>query len=233
MKYTKQDCIDGLQRAAEELGEAVSLKEYKDGDYSPSASTIAVRFGSWNDAKEAAGLGTVEAIQRGDALGPDRKAQTEPTYSKQDCIDELQRAAEECGRPLGVEEWRSGGYSPSDRTLTNKFGSWNEAKKAAGLEVITRGANEMRVGSKYGMDSRGYERWKVSNRGTEHRVLVHRLIAIAEYGPEAVAGNVVHHKNGCKFDNRPSNLEVLSAVEHSKLHWDQGDMYADRRGPSA
>jgi len=46
---------------------------------------------------------------------------------------------------------------------------------------------------------------------------IHRLVAVAEYGVEAVAGNVVHHKNGVRFDNRPDNLEVLSNADHSRI----------------
>jgi len=49
-------------------------------------------------------------------------------------------------------------------------------------------------------------------------VLVHRLLAVAEYGYEEVCDNVVHHKNGIKWDNRPSNIEVMGRSEHSKLH---------------
>ena len=49
-------------------------------------------------------------------------------------------------------------------------------------------------------------------------VLVHRLLAVAECGYDEVCDNVVHHKNGVKWDNRPSNIEVMGRSEHSKLH---------------
>ena len=48
-------------------------------------------------------------------------------------------------------------------------------------------------------------------------VPLHRLTAVAEYGIEAVADSVVHHKNGVRFDNRPENLELMSNAEHSRL----------------
>jgi len=49
-------------------------------------------------------------------------------------------------------------------------------------------------------------------------VLVHRLLAVAEYGYENVCDNVIHHKNGIRWDNRPDNIEVMTRSEHSKLH---------------
>lgn len=59
MTYTQQDCIDGLQAAAETLGPEFTRSEYADTDLSPSQMTIRRRFGgSWNAAKAAAELPT-------------------------------------------------------------------------------------------------------------------------------------------------------------------------------
>lgn len=56
MSYTEQDCIDSIQEAANELGESPSKRQYDDLDYSPHSSWIVRKIGSWNRAKELAGL---------------------------------------------------------------------------------------------------------------------------------------------------------------------------------
>lgn len=58
----------------------------------------------------------------------------------------------------------------------------------------------------------------------EGEVRLHRLVAVAEYGFEAVAGQQVHHANRIPWDNRPENLLVLSPSEHSRLHAAEDDL---------
>jgi len=55
---------------------------------------------------------------------------------------------------------------------------------------------------------------------------IHRLVAVAEYGYDEVAGKVVHHKNRHRLDNRPENLQPISKSEHAKLHHENGDIIA-------
>lgn len=65
----------------------------------------------------------------------------------------------------------------------------------------------------------GYERWHDKRPPSQDKtVRLNRLLAVAEWGFDAVADNHVHHKNGIKWDNRIENLEVLSPSEHQKLH---------------
>jgi len=40
---------------------------------------------------------------------------------------------------------------------------------------------------------------------------------------EIPKGFEIHHIDGDKDNNNISNLEILSASEHQKKHWDQGD----------
>lgn len=60
----------------------------------------------------------------------------------------------------------------------------------------------------------GYMVWKNGDKG----IAVHRLLAIAEYGFDAVDGNQVHHKNGIPWDNRHENVEPVTTEEHGKKH---------------
>ena len=47
----------------------------------------------------------------------------------------------------------------------------------------------------------------------EHRVIAERML-----GRPLSAAEVVHHKDGNKLNNAPSNLEVMTWREHSSLH---------------
>ena len=46
----------------------------------------------------------------------------------------------------------------------------------------------------------------------------HRYVASCILGRPLQPGEVVHHKDGNKLNNDPSNLEIMSATEHKRLH---------------
>lgn len=64
---------------------------------------------------------------------------------------------------------------------------------------------------------RGYEEWHSTARdGDMYRV--HRLLAVAEFGADAVKDMETHHKNGIPWDNRPDNIELVDKAAHARAH---------------
>jgi hypothetical protein len=74
-------------------------------------------------------------------------------------------------------------------------------------------------------DQDGYERFQTKVHGKSMSFAHHRLIAVAEYGFRALDGNVVHHKNGIPWDNRPSNLELMPQSDHVREHFEKIPKY--------
>lgn len=65
MTTTEQECLDALREAAEQLGESPTKAAYDELDIRPSSTTITRLVGSWNDAKERAGLKAYSQEQAG------------------------------------------------------------------------------------------------------------------------------------------------------------------------
>lgn len=72
----------------------------------------------------------------------------------------------------------------------------------------------------------GYEKWHDQSHGRNERVAVHRLLAVAEFGFDAVCDKAVHHGRGgghlpaCEIPwaNWGGNLELLRNDEHGAHH---------------
>jgi hypothetical protein len=68
--------------------------------------------------------------------------------------------------------------------------------------------------------------WALCNTGgTTDQVPIHRLVYVAHHGFDALdSGEVVHHKNGVRWDNRPENLEAVDRKTHQEIHAERGDL---------
>lgn len=84
------------------------------------------------------------------------------------------------------------------------------------FEIETRGHSDFRKTNHAFFYTRkdGYEEWSVQ----DGCLLVHRLLAVSEFGFEEVCGKVVHHKNEIPWDNRDDNIELMELGEHSRYH---------------
>jgi len=69
------------------------------------------------------------------------------------------------------------------------------------------------------MNFAGYMRWHTQYEYEVDRIFVHQLLAIAMYGIEAVKTNVVHHENKIPWDNRPSNISIMSKSNPRSHHY--------------
>ncbi len=64
----------------------------------------------------------------------------------------------------------------------------------------------------------GREGWRNRHDDDTFFVSVHRLLAVAVYGFDAVTDMVVHHKNQIPWDNRPDNITLMTHAEHTRHH---------------
>ena len=117
-KIPREDLIAELTRLADELEKVPTAREMNEhGAY--SYETYHNRFGSWNEALTAAGY----------QPRPNTKT---PTIERNDLIAELTRLGDELDKPPTSDEMvEHGAYS--SHTYKDRFGSWNEALKAAGF----------------------------------------------------------------------------------------------------
>lgn len=87
---------------------------------------------------------------------------------------------------------------------------WNIGPKnglwKGGRSITSSGYVILRVGTDHHLsDSRGY--------AYEHRVIAEKML-----GRRLKRGEIVHHKDGDKANNKKSNLEVLTHHEHHRKH---------------
>ena len=65
-------------------------------------------------------------------------------------------------------------------------------------------------------NSSGYQQFK--DKRTGQWVLTHRRVAEKLVGGNIYPGREVHHIDGDKNNNQPSNLKIVSSAQHRRIH---------------
>ncbi|MDL0122702.1 homing endonuclease associated repeat-containing protein [Halobacterium salinarum] len=119
--YSDDELLNRLQKFAEKIGRPPSQSEMDDSG--PHASkTYGNRFGSWNNALEAAGLQTGTNDPNG-----------RPPTPEEDLLTDLKSVADIVGGTPSEREYGTHGEY-SVKTYCKRFGGWNSALRAAGFE---------------------------------------------------------------------------------------------------
>lgn len=74
--------------------------------------------------------------------------------------------------------------------------------------------NKLWSGGKF-ITKQGYVRLESRIWGKDAGRYEHTVVAASKIGRPLRRGEIVHHKNGNRGDNRPENLEVIDRVEHN------------------
>lgn len=128
MTDAKGELIQALEEFADRLGRSPTLKDLERAENVPSHRDFIEVFGSWNAAKEAAGLETFPNEGRKDT-----------SYTDEELLELLLELDSDVEGPASSSNMDAAGGYPSAMTYKRRFGSWNEARRRAGLDPITPG----------------------------------------------------------------------------------------------
>ena len=136
-RYSDEELLDCLKKASRALGGVLTTAAYAEfiqgrslsgGRLWPSHQALQLRFGSWREALERAGL-------RANASSP---IAGQRIFEAAHCVDAIRLVAREVRRAPTAAEYddaarASGGALPSLATVRNRCGGWLDALRAAGL----------------------------------------------------------------------------------------------------
>ena len=122
-EYTKDELLQKLRDWAKEHNKSPTSNEILRDFDMPHPTTYIKFFGTWNKAKEEAGL---KIFQLG----------REKVYTNSDLIRKLQEWAKKHGKSPTIKEIDEDDSMPDPFTYRIAFGTWNKAKEIAGLDIF-------------------------------------------------------------------------------------------------
>lgn len=123
-RYSCEELLEHLVSFSEELGKSPTTEDLRETENRPSVTTYVRRFGSWNEAKRKAGLEIYEVPEK---------------YSDEDLLDSIKALEQELGKSPSQEDIAQSDEYPDPMTYKTRFGTWNEAKRLAGVEIERQG----------------------------------------------------------------------------------------------
>lgn len=118
-EYGRDELLDHLRDLEEQVDGKARKSDMADMDGAPSPATYRRRFGSWNAAREQAGLDPI----------------TGETYTDEELLGFLREKADEIDhRPVRRRDIAEDDALPHPSIYNRRFGSFRAAKDAAGID---------------------------------------------------------------------------------------------------
>jgi hypothetical protein len=117
-------------------------------------------------------------------------------------------------------------YDYSMKTNQTRANQDQAARPSQTRKTVQSKSEKHSLKTHIAMHSAGYRMTR--DPTTQRFMLEHRIVAADVLQRSLLPGEVVHHKNGIRFDNRPSNLVVCSnqsvhmIIEHFERRKDRG-----------
>lgn len=125
---TDEELLANLKKLANELGKSPTAEECNKCRYTANQSTYRARFGSWNNAKKAAGLDTNSKFS---------------IRSETELIEGLQKFFSTHNRAPTQKECRVENGLAGPNTYKDTFGGWEAALNAAGISKNSIRSNQL------------------------------------------------------------------------------------------